>query len=778
VALATLSIDIEARLAKLEAGLDKAARMADKRAADIEKSFLRVQGTLKNIGGALGGYFSVRYFEGLINGAIDAQDNLNDLAKKAQVSVESIGSIGFAAGQAGADVGEATAALGKLNLQLGKAASGDKESLGLFKKIGVDALDAAGNARKADVVFAELADKFGEWSEGPEKAAVGMAIFGKSYQSILPLLSEGGDSLRENTEYWKKYSGITDESAAAADRYRDATGKLHLLQSAVGTQLANSLLPSLEAIVGQFIAAREGGDRLSPVISGITSVFNELVVGATAVVTAFRIIGSEIGAIMARAGALGNFTKDAEAAMQGRSTLDKLSDPTYGFREAYKKWANGGALAAVNEAAAAERKALVQRQQMLNSLLRSGNGRDYTSGNELDDQLARIGIGGKPKKTAPKLPSDSKGGKEREDEVSKYIRQLTEMTQAELSAETHTQNLDKALGKLASDPKFKNATAEQRAAIINLAEGLDKLKNKYDSNADSAKRWAEAVKEADDYAEKLRESLYALQNEDPDRAFAKWNSELQIFIQGMKDANITAEEQQRILARRAGVADPQEKIQLGLRQVSTLGAAGLSDDAFERLSYKVTEQLSGGVPDAFKEGLSRMEDFAADSASRIDDTLGQTLHDVLTGNFEDIGDSWKHMLENMVVQALQSELSNALFGGFSQGKGFGGLVGSLFPALMGVGARAAGGSTAPGSINRVNEHGPELLSVGGKDYLMAGSQWGKVTPNNALGSGPSMGDTHIHIASGVTRNELAALVPMLKQQITGEVMAKLQRRAG
>jgi len=48
------------------------------------------------------------------------------------------------------------------------------------------------------------------------------------------------------------------------------------------------------------------------------------------------------------------------------------------------------------------------------------------------------------------------------------------------------------------------------------------------------------------------------------------------------------------------------------------------------------------------------------------------------------------------------------------------------------GGRASGGPVAPNSLYEVNERGPELLSQGGRTYLMTGQQGGTVVP---LGSG-------------------------------------------
>lgn len=48
---------------------------------------------------------------------------------------------------------------------------------------------------------------------------------------------------------------------------------------------------------------------------------------------------------------------------------------------------------------------------------------------------------------------------------------------------------------------------------------------------------------------------------------------------------------------------------------------------------------------------------------------------------------------------------------------------------------ATGGNPKAGMFYEVNEKGPELLSVAGKDYLMMGNQDGRITPNHRLGGG-------------------------------------------
>lgn len=78
--------------------------------------------------------------------------------------------------------------------------------------------------------------------------------------------------------------------------------------------------------------------------------------------------------------------------------------------------------------------------------------------------------------------------------------------------------------------------------------------------------------------------------------------------------------------------------------------------------------------------------------------------------------------------------SDSLSNGFninqsSSGSGFWSAIGSAVGSFFG-GGRASGGMVDAGHLYRVNEDGPELLTVGGKSYLMMGRDSGNVTPNN------------------------------------------------
>jgi lambda family phage tail tape measure protein len=113
---------------------------------------------------------------------------------------------------------------------------------------------------------------------------------------------------------------------------------------------------------------------------------------------------------------------------------------------------------------------------------------------------------------------------------------------------------------------------------------------------------------------------------------------------------------------------------------------------------------------------------------------------------------------------IKQQLSNALGVAGVGGSGAGGIFGSLIGALGSFlgggltvdgsvagaagginggsylpdalrGGRANGGPVDAGGLYRVNENGPELLTIGRSQYLMMGPQGGSVTPNAGKGGG-------------------------------------------
>lgn len=83
----------------------------------------------------------------------------------------------------------------------------------------------------------------------------------------------------------------------------------------------------------------------------------------------------------------------------------------------------------------------------------------------------------------------------------------------------------------------------------------------------------------------------------------------------------------------------------------------------------------------FEEATDKMGEFAVQAARNIQQSLGDGLYDILTGNFKDIGARFGEMITRMVADAAAANLASALFGDFDKSGQLGGWVGSLLGSI-------------------------------------------------------------------------------------------------
>lgn len=129
------------------------------------------------------------------------------------------------------------------------------------------------------------------------------------------------------------------------------------------------------------------------------------------------------------------------------------------------------------------------------------------------------------------------------------------------------------------------------------------------------------------------------------------------------------------------------------------------------------------------------------------DSLRDGFTDFLEGVKEGEG-VWKSLksavdsVADTIFRIAAQNIAESLFGG--QGSAGSGWFSQALGALFG-GGRANGGPVRAGGLYEVNERGTELLSVGGRDYLMMGAQGGTVTPH--VGGFGASQINHFHYAA-------------------------------
>jgi hypothetical protein len=339
MALATLSIDLEARLSKLQTSLDKAGRIAEKDSARMTKAFDKARVAAAGIGAALVAGLSAGAVTRFVRGSIDSADAAIKQARAVGVLTEEITALNYAAELSGVSQEQLNTGLGRLARNAKDASEGARQSVNAFGQLGVSVTGADGQLKSTSALLGEIADKFQAMPEGIRKTAAAQELFGRSGAQLISLLNGGSAGLEAFRREAERLGIVLDtETAEAAERVNDNFTRLGKLAEGVANRLARPLLPLLEDLTGLFLdlstssdKAADGLGNASVLASGLKVVFEALLVTGANVSFVLAAVGREIGAIAAQTVALARLDINAfraisaavkEDAERARAELD------------------------------------------------------------------------------------------------------------------------------------------------------------------------------------------------------------------------------------------------------------------------------------------------------------------------------------------------------------------------------------------------------------------------------------------------------------------------
>lgn len=265
MALATLSIDLQAKLADFQAGMDKAARLADRRAVEISRSLEGIRGGAVAIGGVLAGAFSVSAVTQFVRATVDGIDALNDLADAAGTTVENASALEDIALRTGGSLDLVTGILVKFNDSL-KNADGKNRVSQALQAIGVGAEEL----RRLDPAEAlqRVAVRLAEYEDSGDKARLVQELFGRSVKDTAPFLKDLAAAGGLNAT-------VTAEQAGEAEKFNKQLFELQKNLTDTARVLTGGALPALNKFLSSVtIASKELGG-----LTGVIGVIPEVLKG-------------------------------------------------------------------------------------------------------------------------------------------------------------------------------------------------------------------------------------------------------------------------------------------------------------------------------------------------------------------------------------------------------------------------------------------------------------------------------------------------------------------
>lgn len=698
--LGSLVVSLGLDAAEFTDGLTKSQVQARNFVRNTTATFTRLAGTVTILAGAAAAPIAA------LRALTGEMDDLSKAAQRASMPTEDFTALAYAGGLADVSVEKLQQSMGRLaKAQADAVRVGTSPQAEAFRMLGIELEKADGTLRASSDVFTDFADRFQRFGPTTEVVAAGMQIFGRSFQDLIPLISGGRTGLEEAADEARAFGLVmSTEAGKQAEAFNDNLSRLGLAITGVKRTIAAEALPAFVDLTDALVDTAKA-------LVGADSAFRDMARDGTfrtwAQNTAIA-VGTVIESIV--------FLGKATRAVAG-SFETVWADAMFSIDVA--RLGPGAILFESN------RKQLAEALENRNRTLAEANARyrdlwEYNATWITDRLRAEFGAssgststGWEPAVPLPPPPPDRRDGSGLVD-TSGVLRD------------------------------FEDQAERTRQAVANLI-----------SNSDV-----------------VRAREYGLQVEYLDHLFFDLGLDAQVYDSAMKKltgATETFGENGRLALQEQADAwldalDPQREFQRNLEQLQRMLAAGIITPA----QAKALEQM---FADASRR-LTEMDQFAIEAARNIQDHLGNTLYEGMQGNFDDILGSFKRMIDRMVAEALAADLARRLMGDFGKTGQLGGWLGAGLSALFGGGgigagtagsaaatamvptgsggfipALAGGGPVERGGFYRVNENRTELLSINGKDYLMAGAA-GRVRPNPQFAAAAtSGGDVHMTVVT-------------------------------
>ncbi len=245
---------------------------------------------------------------GLVAGTkniLDNADAMSKLSERTGVSATSLDKFRQVAELNDTSIDSVGKGLTMLSTKMADAATGTGKSAEMFEKLGISVVDANGKLKGSDEVMLELADRFKEMEDGPEKAALAAELFGRKLGTdLIPMLNQGGDAVRNMK------TAMTDEFAAAAVDFNDAIKEMQQEFMVLATELVKTITPALLAFAEGLRDLVRGFNELPEPLQGI-------ILSVGALTAAFLIFAPAINAVLGIASALAGLKLGAMFAALG-----------------------------------------------------------------------------------------------------------------------------------------------------------------------------------------------------------------------------------------------------------------------------------------------------------------------------------------------------------------------------------------------------------------------------------------------------------------------------
>lgn len=234
----------------------------------------------------------------VIKQSINAADELSKSSKKIGLTTAEMSKLAYAGQLANVSIGDLESGMGRLIRAQSAALDKSSQQAQIFKALGIEVTNADGSLRKSVDVLYDFADVFQSLKGSPEAITAGIELFGRGFQSFIPLVNNGSAEIREAGNELERLGGVLETDVGLkAEQFNDNLERMQVAASGLSLQIAAELLPDMVDLSDEFVDATQAGDGVSQMARDIADVLRTLTSVTTASAKAMLTLGDAIGMV-------------------------------------------------------------------------------------------------------------------------------------------------------------------------------------------------------------------------------------------------------------------------------------------------------------------------------------------------------------------------------------------------------------------------------------------------------------------------------------------------
>jgi hypothetical protein len=251
-------------------------------------------------------YSAFRALDDTVKDTILSFDQASKAADRLGLSVEQFSNMAFAARVAGVNAQQFEGALKSLTAASQASDDAFAPATRALAAMGISLQNLGDKPAAVERELLKLANRFQAMEEGPNKAALAVALFGASADAMVPFLNRGAAGVAELMAQSQKFGAtISGETSKQAVEYTDNMRKLGEINSLVSKAIGQELIASFNSWSKTLIGLAERfeiASRAGAVFRGVLAVMDQTV---QSLLLPFRAVTDVVAGLLSALVALG-----------------------------------------------------------------------------------------------------------------------------------------------------------------------------------------------------------------------------------------------------------------------------------------------------------------------------------------------------------------------------------------------------------------------------------------------------------------------------------------